>query len=89
MSAGLDIKIVLADTDDNQEFLKDFGPQVARALTSTYNHSKMMLIDGETLLIGSMNMSTNSLDKNREIGILTKDEDVIQKFLRQFWVDWG
>jgi len=32
-----------------------------------YLHTKMILIDDEILLLGSMNLSANSLDNNREI----------------------
>jgi len=35
-----------------------------------------------------MNLSSNSLDKNREIGILLYDEAVIGKFLYYFEQDW-
>ncbi|MBP7062154.1 hypothetical protein KBA84_05115 [Patescibacteria group bacterium] len=33
------------------------------------------------MLVGSMNISANSLDENREIGLLTLDAQVIQNFL--------
>lgn len=32
-----------------------------------YVHTKMILIDKKILLLGSMNLSANSLDNNREI----------------------
>ena len=31
-------------------------------------HSKFMLIDGKTLLVGSINFSNNALNTNREAG---------------------
>ncbi len=84
----MDIKLILADTDSNTDVLDYFGHHMARTLKKTYNHSKMMLIDGKTLLLWSMNFSSNSLDHNRELGIILTDQSVIQKFLWQFWKDW-
>jgi phosphatidylserine/phosphatidylglycerophosphate/cardiolipin synthase-like enzyme len=53
-----------------------------------YIHSKAFLVDERWLLIGSMNMSTNSLDKNREVGIILIDQSQISSFLQQFNTDW-
>jgi phosphatidylserine/phosphatidylglycerophosphate/cardiolipin synthase-like enzyme len=66
-SEKVDLHIIVADTVDNTEVVTYFGPAVARKLSSRYNHTKMILIDGKYLLLGSMNLSDNSLDNNREI----------------------
>jgi phosphatidylserine/phosphatidylglycerophosphate/cardiolipin synthase-like enzyme len=43
-----------------------------------------MLIDGKYLLIWSMNLSSNSLDKNREVWIILIDNPQIKQFKEQF-----
>jgi phosphatidylserine/phosphatidylglycerophosphate/cardiolipin synthase-like enzyme len=48
----------------------------------------MILIDHKTLLLGSMNLSATSLDKNREIWILLTDPTIINEFASQFGMDW-
>jgi phosphatidylserine/phosphatidylglycerophosphate/cardiolipin synthase-like enzyme len=48
----------------------------------------MILVDGKYLLLGSMNLSDNSLDNNREIWILLLDQFLIQRFIDGFWEDW-
>ena len=53
-----------------------------------YVHTKMILIDQKILLLGSMNLSANSLDNNREIWILLLDPQLITAFLDQFRADW-
>lgn len=85
--SSLDIQIIVADVDSNDAVLRYFWPRKARYLPKPYVHTKMILIDGKTLLIGSMNMSPNSLDENREIGLLVSDQGVIQNFLAQFAID--
>lgn len=52
------------------------------------NHSKAILIDEKYLFIWSINFSTYSLDKNREIWILLKNKDVIDTFLKVFTKDF-
>jgi phosphatidylserine/phosphatidylglycerophosphate/cardiolipin synthase-like enzyme len=60
-----------------------------RKLATPYLHAKMILIDHKILLLGSMNLSANSLDKNREIWILLTDPTLIQGFTAQFTKDWN
>jgi phosphatidylserine/phosphatidylglycerophosphate/cardiolipin synthase-like enzyme len=43
-------------------------------------HSKAILVDDMYLWIWSTNFSEYSLNQNREIGILLKEEKVIEKF---------
>lgn len=59
-----------------------------RLLKKPYVHTKMILVDNEILLLGSMNLSANSLDKNREYGILLTDKKLIDQFLQGFERDW-
>lgn len=82
--SSLDMQIIVADVDSNDKILSYFWPEKVRYLPKPYVHTKMILIDSKTLLVGSMNMSANSLDENREIGLLTLDAQVIQNFLWQF-----
>jgi phosphatidylserine/phosphatidylglycerophosphate/cardiolipin synthase-like enzyme len=51
MLADFDMKLLLADTDDNKELVRYFGKNKARTLKKPYNHSKMILIDGKVLLL--------------------------------------
>jgi phosphatidylserine/phosphatidylglycerophosphate/cardiolipin synthase-like enzyme len=49
----------------------------------------MILIDHKIILLGSMNLSANSLDMNREIWILLLDPTIIHGFTTQFSTDWN
>jgi len=60
-----------------------------RVLRSTYLHAKNILIDETEFLITSMNLSTNAIENNREIGILTDNKRAIWSFVRQFERDWS
>jgi phosphatidylserine/phosphatidylglycerophosphate/cardiolipin synthase-like enzyme len=50
-------------------------------------HAKAILIDDKYLFIWSINFSDYSIDKNREVWILLKNTDIIDKFLDIFKQD--
>lgn len=50
-------------------------------------HAKAILVDNNYLFIWSENFSSYSLTKNREVWIITKNSEVIQKFLEIFKKD--
>jgi phosphatidylserine/phosphatidylglycerophosphate/cardiolipin synthase-like enzyme len=43
-------------------------------------HSKAVLVDNKYLFIWSENFSSPSLDENREMWILLKNNEIIEKF---------
>ena len=84
-SDGLeDMRFIVSDTDSNDFLVEYFGPWVARKFSKYYNHTKMILVDDEILLLWSMNLSDTSLDKNREIGVLIIDKDIINEYIKLF-----
>lgn len=60
-----------------------------RYITSVYMHAKMMVADGRLAFVGSENFSANSLDDNRELGILIADQSAIATLTRTFAGDWS
>ena len=88
-SNEVEVKIIVADSDDNYDLVSLFWPWVVRTLRSHYNHTKMILIDEKYLLLGSMNLSSNSLNKNREIWIILMDPWHISEFEKRFNQDWA
>jgi cardiolipin synthase A/B len=57
--------------------------------TKLYMHAKMMVIDGKTGFVGSENISTASLDRNREVGIIISDPNVLATLQQTFQQDWS
>ena len=89
-SEEVDMAIIVADTDDNYDLVSYFWPWIARTLKTRYNHTKMILVDEKYLLLGSMNLSSNSLDKNREIWVILMDTwhiSIFEKWFKQDWFD--
>lgn len=79
-----DMRFIVSDTDSNDFLIEYFGPWVARKFGKYYNHTKMILVDEDKLLLWSMNLSDTSLDKNREIWILINDKNIITEYKKLF-----
>lgn len=54
-----------------------------------YIHTKMIMVDGTTAFVGSQNFSENSLNKNRELGIVLTAGPVIAGLAQVFDSDWA
>jgi len=85
--SALERKFIVSDTSSSDDALKLFPNTLLKRLKKPYNHTKMILIDHKILLLGSMNLSATSMDKNREIWILLLDPTIINEFLVQFEKD--
>lgn len=98
----LDVRIILArpiggDPKDFQE-IRDLG--VAFGLTVgdhvrllspahfVHCHNKLILIDGESVLVGSQNWSDTAVLKNREASLLVHFPDLTAHYAAIFEADW-
>lgn len=82
---SLDIRITLPN--DKKNFQSRPIQSQIKLLTSPRIHAKAILIDDTYLVISSINFSSNSMDNNREIGIIITDQESIIKYKKQFLQD--
>jgi phosphatidylserine/phosphatidylglycerophosphate/cardiolipin synthase-like enzyme len=82
-NAGVAVRVVFSDQNPSQAmqqsigFLKGAGIPVVK-LSTPYQHAKVIVADGIAAYVGSENFTQNSLDSNREIGlVLTTDVALI------------
>jgi cardiolipin synthase len=59
-----------------------------KVMLAPYLHAKALIKDHESALISSINLTTNSLDNNRELGITTDNKAVLAQLNKQFDQDW-
>lgn len=92
---GVDVQVILpkpkSSDDRNQkgiDLISDSGVKV-KLSSKLYMHAKMMVADGEKAFVGSENISKASLDRNRELGILIADNDVLNTLQQTFEQDWS
>ncbi len=67
--------------------LKDNGVGV-KTISSPYMHAKLILVDDSKAYIGSINLSMQSMDENRELGIILTQNDALQTLVSTFASDW-
>lgn len=60
----------------------------AKFLYTAELHAKLVIADGVPR-VGSQNLSTNSIENNREIGVLVTEEAPAAQIVQQFEADWA
>ncbi len=85
----IEVKMLIADNDSWKSLIEYFWKNVVKILKKPYNHAKIILVDDKILLLWSMNLSSNSLDENREYWILINNTWLIKKYLWIFYKDWN
>jgi cardiolipin synthase len=88
---GVTVRVIIspsASFDSERASLEASGVQV-RLLRSLYVHAKMIMVDGQRVFVGSQNISTTSLDQNRELGIIVSDPVSLARLSRVFDIDFA
>jgi phosphatidylserine/phosphatidylglycerophosphate/cardiolipin synthase-like enzyme len=92
ITAGVDVRVLLADADwidanaSAATFLKDRGVTVKWI---PHLHTKAIVADGVRAYIGSENLSWTSLTKNREVGVIVVEDSSIAPITATFDKDWA
>src|SRR6266436_1053552 len=93
---GVHVQVILpaprsSSGDSNSQgitTIKQGGVQV-REDSHLYMHAKIIVVDGQEAFVGSENISSQSLDQNRELGIIVSDQGVLNTLQQTFQGDWG
>jgi phosphatidylserine/phosphatidylglycerophosphate/cardiolipin synthase-like enzyme len=85
---GVLVRIILAagQSTSQASWLVAHGVAV-RSLSRPYVHAKMILVDERESFVGSENLSTQSLDLNRELGVLVRGS-IVRRLEETFEADW-
>jgi len=90
--AGIDVKILLSVSPEKLQnnkiaFLKKSGVMIHNS-QHYHIHAKVIIIDHQRALLGSINLTKPSLDDNRELSVMTQDNHVISELNNIFSSDW-
>ncbi len=83
---GVSVKLITSKMPRASSLQTD-GVEI-RISKKLYIHAKAMLIDHKTAVIGSINFTSTSLDKNRELAIIETDPAVTRALQETFENDW-
>jgi phosphatidylserine/phosphatidylglycerophosphate/cardiolipin synthase-like enzyme len=95
---GVDVKVILERRKENDRvnssnlktgaLLSRGGVEVMYDPLTTTTHSKLLIIDGETSVVGSTNWTYNALEKNHEVSALIRSPQVartLQDYFQDVW----
>jgi cardiolipin synthase len=92
---GVSVKVILpasgsavSGNRSGTSLIEQSGAQV-REDTHLYMHAKIIVVDGTRAFVGSENFSPQSLDRNRELGIILADQHVLSVLQQAFSQDWS
>ncbi len=95
VSRGVSVRLVLSPSEDGRDAnargvqrLKAGGVQV-RYMRKPFVHAKMFVADGQTAFVGSENISAQSLDSNRELGVFVGNPVAVARIRATFEQDWN
>lgn len=77
----------ILDTFASLRTLRRFGVKVHKQKNLRV-HAKVLLVDDEQALVGSMNIDRSAFDLRRELGITTDDATVVGRLKQVFDTDW-
>ena len=84
-NGGGDSEDALSNKNDRAyTFLKKSGIPVFYDDIETITHAKYFIIDEQTVILGSFNLSENALNSNREAGVLIQSPDLVKDFFAHY-----
>lgn len=93
---GVHVQVILpfatqASTDTNGPGIRAIqqGSVQVKEDPKLYMHAKIIIVDGKAAFVGSENISTASLNDNRELGIIVADSNVLNTLQQTFQQDWS
>lgn len=86
---GVQVELLTsAKIRDKQAMFMQRAGILIKQSKSLYIHAKVFIIDNKLAVIGSTNLTRASLDDNRELSVVTRDQDVIKQLNNKFDKDW-
>ncbi|MCK4870421.1 MAG: hypothetical protein KAS93_04855 [Gammaproteobacteria bacterium] len=86
---GVKIQIVLPITNKAHNLNKHINIHYLNSKKNQlYMHAKMLTVDNSKAYIGSINFSKNSMNNNRELGIILQEPSLTNKANKYFNIDW-
>jgi hypothetical protein len=92
---GVTVRIITNEHEgNNEEIAEDLAEENIPILWMDtrffyLNHNKAIIVDGRIVFISSINWSGNSIDNNREAGVIIQHEGVAAWYLQVYNYDWG
>ncbi len=88
---GVDVKIVADEyqsTEATVEYLQSRGINIKFDNPEQTTHSKLIIVDGKVVIVGSTNWSYYAIEKNHESNVIIESEIIAEEFELYFEAIW-
>jgi len=92
LKRGVKVRGLLEDginfNQTSAKYLNRFGIETRLDTPEKMLHNKLFIVDGEKVLLGSTNLSSNSMDNNNETNVYVEDKRLgafFENYFRQLW----
>lgn len=87
---GVDVSILTSHKprEKQAKYLEQAGVKIAIS-KHYYIHAKVIIVDNEQAVLGSINLTKPSFDNNRELAVITRDKTVVSQLNNTFSQDWS
>lgn len=91
--SGIQVQLLLSESANRIKNQKRFEYLRRAGALIHFNrhyiiHAKVIIIDDQYALLGSINLTESSMNDNRELSVITKDTAVIKELINTFKEDW-
>ena len=90
--AGVDVKIILDEFPKDHEagltYLRERGVPIKYDGKNQTTHTKLIILDGKKVIVGSTNWRYYSVEKNHEANVLIGSPEVAQEYEEYFEEIW-
>lgn len=94
LKRGVKVRGLIEDGLDfnptSHRYLTKFGIEVKLDTPKKMTHNKLFIVDGEKILLGSTNLSYNSIDNNHETNVYVENRrlgNFFEDYFEQLWKD--
>lgn len=98
-AAGVTVQVLIDSGDRSKAaaYMNPYGldplgwapPNLKVASKKATLHAKLIVVDDQVAYLGSVNLSTQSMGYNRELGILLTDGGIVHSLLEYLQADWA
>lgn len=92
--SGVKVYVIVADPssiDVNKAAIDELKKSMVeiKSVTSPFIHAKAIIVDGSLAYVGSINFSSTSFDKNREVGVIISSKNAVTQLRDTFFQDFN
>lgn len=92
---GVEVRVQLAKfsggstNDGERQELTQAGVKKVRFISKPMLHAKLIVVDGAAAYLGSVNLTSNSMDNNRELGVILREPALVKRLGKISNRDWS